>query len=253
MSIETGQTQRIMNADLEKLVSLQVIDSNIARKEVLLHTLPDEIRKSYSSAQEAKTALEEFDNKQAANSKFSRDLEAEVEDFKEKIAQSKTKLPTVKTNVEYRALLKEQDNFEKKIGQAEEKQLELMESLESESGNRGDLEKTFNEEEAKFKIIEKEKNAAIEEVKATLDKLIEERKAIINGITPNIYTSYEKLLQARDGIGVAKVLDMLCNGCNQSIPPAEYYEIKSSDKIHRCPHCNRFLYYQEEATAAETE
>ncbi len=251
MSVETGQTQKVMNADLEKLISLQVKDSDIARKQTLLKTLPDEIKKSYSSAQEAKTALEGFDNKQEANSRLSRELEAEVEDHKEKIAQSKTKLPTVKTNVEYRALLKEQENFAKKIIQLEEKQLELMETLESDSGVRASLEKIYNEEESKFKIIQKEKEAAIEEVKAALDKLIKERKEIIGGITPNIYASYEKVMRARDGIGVAKIADMLCEGCNQTIPPREYYEIKSSDKIHQCPHCSRFLYYEEEIEATE--
>ncbi|VAX17935.1 hypothetical protein MNBD_NITROSPINAE02-629 [hydrothermal vent metagenome] len=251
MSVETGQTQRIMNSDLEKLINLQVKDSDIARKEALLKILPDEIKKSYSSAQDAKTALEEFDNTNEANSRLSRDLEAQVEDHKEKIAQSKSKLPTVKTNVEYRALLKEQDNFEKKIVQLEEKQLELMEILESDSGARGSLEKVYNEEEGKFKIIQKEKEAAIEEVKAALERLIEERQGIIDGITPDIYANYEKVMRARDGIGVARIADMLCQGCNQTIPPREYYEIKSSDKIHQCPHCSRFLYYEAEKTDSE--
>jgi len=236
----------IMNPDLEKLIYLQTVDSNIARKENLLKTLPEEISRYGKTTESAEKALKDFDEETDGFSKQRRELESEVEDVKVKIANSKTKLPTVKTNVEYRAILKEEQTLGKMIDNLEEKQLELMEKQDGRAEQRVPLEQAFKNAQSEFQVIRKEKEAAMEKVKTALEKLNTERKELVASVTPSIFRAYEKALKARQGVGVAQVANMLCQGCNQLIPPAEYYSIKSTDKLHKCPHCNRFLYHKPE-------
>ncbi len=62
MNVETDKPKHKMNADLERLVSLQKLDSDIARKEKLLLTLPEELKAAYASCEEAKANLKAFDD-----------------------------------------------------------------------------------------------------------------------------------------------------------------------------------------------
>jgi len=238
-----------MNADLERLVSLQKLDSEIARKSNLLKTLPEEINRHGADLDKAKAALKTHDDAVEAEKKGRRDLEREVEVTKDSIAKSKSKLPGVKTNVEYRAILKEIENFEAQIKQLEDKELELMEKMEGGGNLRKPLEDKVKEEEQKFKVIKTEKEAAIQELTVEAERLTAERKATIEGISSNVLTDYERILKARDGMGVALVSERLCMGCNQLVPPQLYYLIRTTDEIYKCPHCSRFLYHE----AKETE
>lgn len=251
MSVEIDQSKIRRNPDLDNLIRLQKIDSEIALNEELLKSLPDQISKCYSECETAQNNLKDFDEKQEEDKKLSIELEKEVEDINVKITNDEAKLPSIKTNVEYRAIIKEQGNYKKKIITLEEKQLELMESLETRGSERVALEKVSHAEEEKFQIVKSEKEAAIIKVKAALDKLNERRESIITNIDPSTLGAYENVSGARDGVGVSIVRDQLCKGCNQIIPPQLYYIIKSSEGIHRCPHCNRFLYFEDEATAVE--
>jgi hypothetical protein len=235
-----------MNADLERLIALQKLDAEILRKTRLLDSLPREIQHLSAELESARNGLKAFDAQVEADKKARRDLEREVEVVRDQIAKDKNKLAAVKTNVEYRAMLKELENFEKKIRETEDRQLEVMEKLEGEQNSRKAVEEKVKQEEARVKTAVSEKEGAIAELKKRMDVLLGERSLIVGGISGSIISSYEKTLKARDGVGVTKILDKLCSGCNQMVPPQLYYQIKSSDEIYKCPHCGRYLYFEPE-------
>lgn len=245
MSVETESVKGDMNADLLRLISLQKLDSEMLRKEKLLKTLPEEIKQSYSDCEIAKENLKAYDTEAEADKKLQRELESEIEDIREKIAKDKVKLHDVKTNVEYRAILKEEANYEKRIKKIEDRQLELMEKFENRGDSRAKLESILKEEEKKFAIVKKEKNEAIKHVEQKLEELKKKRGSTISDITSSVFKRYENLLKSREGLGVTTVVDRLCSGCNQLIPPQLYYMVRTSDKIYQCPHCSRYLYFIE--------
>ena len=242
-----------MNIDLERLILLQKLDLKIARKSDVLKRLPVEIEKARADLDEAKSLLKDFDDEVDAANKRRRELETEVETIRDQIAKAKAKLPQVKTNVEYRAILKEQEGYEKKIVDLEDEQLELMEKIEGRAGDRGGLERKVKEEEEKFGVIKAEKEAAIAQVEKDLDELQGERKEILSRITPSILKKYESVLKNRDGVGVVTVRENLCQGCNQLIPPQLYYQVRTTDNIYQCPHCSRFIYFEQKITENEVK
>jgi hypothetical protein len=242
-----------MNADLERLIRLQKLDAEILRKARLLDSLPKEIQHLSAELESARNGLKAFDAQVEADKKARRDLEREVEVVKDQIAKDKNKLAAVKTNVEYRAMLKELENFEKKIRETEDRQLEMMEKLEGEQNSRKGVEAKVKEEEARVKVAVAEKEGAIAELKKRMDVLLGDRALIVEGVSGSILSSYEKTLKARDGVGVARIADMICSGCNQMVPPQLYYQIKSSDDIYKCPHCSRYLYFEPEADENRVE
>jgi predicted nucleic acid-binding Zn-ribbon protein len=246
-SVETNNNSkngdRKMNPDLKKLISLQKIDLAIHRKEELLIRLPKDIQASAKARDNAKAELDGFDEQQSSDSKKHRDLELEVEEIKEKIIADKNKLHDVKTNVEYRAMLKEIENYEKRISILEDEQISLMEATEKKSGNRSGYLEKLSEEEKAFEEIKSEKESAIKELESEIAEMKKERTETVRGVTPSVLSAYDRILKARDGIGVAQTRDSNCLACHQIIPQQLYYNVRESEQLIACPHCSRFLYY----------
>lgn len=252
MTTTNESEDRVINPDLEKLVKLQKVDSELQRKRELLERLPAEIKEAYASCDEAKARLKEYDDTLEQDRKIRRELEQEVEEIKEKIAKDKQKLPLLKTNVEYRAMLKELENYDNKIASLEDEQLALMERDEKAEEGRKEYEVKVADEEKAFGEIKATKEAAIATVEGRVAELEEERAAIIGGVTPAIFKKYERVLEARNGVGVAEVKDQICQACNQKIQPQLYYNIRTTDELFSCPHCMRFLHW-EGPTAEEND
>ncbi len=118
-----------------------------------------------------------------------------------------------------------------------------MENLEAKAGDRKVLEDAVKTEEAQYAVDKSEKEAAIETVKAAVSALKQKRAGTIGDITSSIYQTYERVLKNRNGIGTVKVADRMCLGCHQMIPPQLYYQVRTSDDIFQCPHCDRYLYH----------
>lgn len=234
-----------MHPDLERLIELQKIDSEIHRKRQLLIRLPKEIQEAQGALEEAKAKLKDFDDAALAEQKKRKDLETEVESLKDKINKDKQKLPVIKTNVEYRALLKELEGYERTIQTLEDEELAIMERSEKKAAKRGGFEEAVSTEESAFATIRSEKESAIADLGKAVDELVEQRSSLIGGVSPGIFKSYERILDVRDGIGVAEVSEQTCKACHQIIPPQMYYNIRTTDEIFTCPHCNRYLYFIE--------
>ncbi len=244
MSVDTGQSRRKINPDLEQLAHLQKIDQETARKTDLKdNALPTEIEGLRVSYENARERLKKFDEELSAINKQRKELELKVEETRDSIAKAKQKLPGVKTNVEYRAILKEQDNFEKKIVLMEDEQLELMESIDTKSGERKQLEKSESEEKQKFEVNKKEKEEAMGELGERLAELSAQRDEIITAISPGVYANYSKVSRQRSGVGVAEIVDQSCRACFQLIPPQLDVLIRTTGEIYQCPHCDRYLYH----------
>ena len=251
MTTETGNSGHTVNPDLEKLVKLQSADSSIQRKKELLKRLPKEIEEGASALNEAEKELKSYEDTLEEDRKLRKDLEMEVESIKEKIVKDKIKLSDIKTNVEYRAMIKELGNYGKKIEKLEDQQLSLMEKDEKAEEGRASYLVTVKKEQAAFAIVKEEKEAAVKTVNERLSGLEAERKEIVSSITPSVFSRYEKILVNRDGVGVAEVLNIVCQACHQKIQPQLYYNIRTTDELISCPHCNRFLFYDHEKNDAE--
>ena len=251
MTTKIGNSGQTVNPDLEKLVKLQSVDSSIQRKRELLTRLPKEIDEGASALKEAEKELKSYEDTLEEDRKLRKDLELEVESIKEKIVKDKGKLSEIKTNVEYRAMVKELGNYEKKIAKLEDQQLSLMEKDEKAEEGRATYLVTVEKERAAFAIVKEEKEAAIKTVKERLSGLEVERRDIVSSITPTVFNRYEKILASREGVGVAEVINVICQACHQKIQPQLYYNIRTTDELISCPHCSRFLFYDHEKNNAE--
>ena len=160
-----------MHPDLKAIVEVQQLDQQVAELTVLIDSLPKQIQTLQSQLDDFIHTHEERKKRLAANLKERKDLEGEIKAIQEKITKHKDQLYQVKTNDQYRAMLKEIEGEEGNIRKIEDQILEKM--IESE-----EIQKHVQEAAAR---LEGEKARVAAEIKRLEDerqKDIDEREGL---------------------------------------------------------------------------
>ena len=135
---------------LQQLIVLQSLDDEIAEHKKLLVDIPLQIDAGCTELEEKKKILSNAKEELDALQKERKDLELAVQGENDHMAKAKTKLPAVKTNREYTAILSEVEAIKVKVTGLEDKELEIMEILEEKQKVVPGIEKKCNEEDARF-------------------------------------------------------------------------------------------------------
>ena len=232
-----------MKAELEKLVDLQVTDTNIRR-----------LKRSIESSQERRASLEQEFEQHAFSireiQKRRDDLNAERAENEKHIAENKTYLERADRNLkhaqnqkEYETAMREIDALQKQVGVLEAKVVELMaaaEEVETELSSRAEeistLDSKRDEALAAFE-------AQIDNDRAELETETSKRESVFVTLPAQLAGVYNRLAQrSRDGIAVAEVINGSCTACNMSLRPQMNVEVKKGNQIITCENCSRILY-----------
>ena len=147
---EQDEKREKEQAQLKNLVGLQKKDNEINDLEKSLEIIPGQIAASQKELEGKKGKLnalqEELDSLKKQRNQLEQDAKAEADNM----AKTKTKLPTVKTNKEYTAILLETDAIQAKIRGIEDRELEVMELLDAKEQEIPGLEAEFKGEESLF-------------------------------------------------------------------------------------------------------
>ncbi len=121
----------LVQVQLNSLIALQESDSDIVELEESLALIPKQIESAEKELESKKGKLKVLADEIEALKTNRRQYEQDVQAENDHMAKTKTKLPTVKTNKEYTAILHEVEAIQKKISEIEDKELEVMEQLEA--------------------------------------------------------------------------------------------------------------------------
>ena len=230
---------------LQQLVQLQKIDDQILEHKKTLVDIPTQIDSARAELEEKKNILKVVTEEIETLQKQRKDLELEVQGENDHMAKAKTKLPAVKTNKEYTAILVEVDAIKEKVSKIEDMELEVMEALEVKAKEIPGVEKKCKEEDAYFNEYRLKKDTEEKRFKQELEELVEKRKNISAQLETVILKRYEKISNSRDGRAVAGLRENICQGCFQQVLPQMVIEVKVAVKIHQCGGCMRFLFWDE--------
>ena len=230
---------------LQQLVQLQKIDDQILEHKKTLVDIPTQIDSARAELEEKKNILKVVTEEIETLQKQRKDLELEVQGENDHMAKAKTKLPAVKTNKEYTAILTEVDAIKEKVSKIEDMELEVMEALEVKAKEIPGVEKKCKEEDAHFNEYRLKKSTEEERFKQELEELVEKRKNISAQLETVILKRYEKISNSREGRAVAGLRENICQGCFQQVLPQMVIEVKVAEKIHQCEGCMRFLFWDE--------
>jgi len=232
-----------MLPDLKLVIRLQEIDNRLLDFAREIAALPKHVAEIEKKLIAHERKLEADRAALVANQKERRKHEGDIQVQEQKVSKLKDQASSAKTNEQLHAFQHEIEFCAKEIRKAEDRILELM-------GESEVLDKNVKTADAALKaektLVESEKQQARERTAAdqkASQELETERASIVAEIKPATYQRYERARKARKGIAVAEVVGGRCSGCNISLRPQFFQDLKKGEEIMTCESCQRILYY----------
>src|SRR4051812_4641121 len=232
-----------MNADLERLIALQTLDTtaDAARKKLAGESEHEQALESRLEAarQHVSAAKEQL----AANKNARAALEKDVAVQQGRLSKFRETAMAVKTNQEYHAVQHEITFAQAEIKKIEDAILERM--MESDELTAA-LKTAEAQLAAETKAIEAERRtvkAAHVEMEAALERIAVERAALIAGLNKEVLATFEAVARKRNGVAMSEARGGVCTICHVRLRPQVFNTVLRNDSILQCDHCNRILYY----------
>lgn len=173
-------------------------------------------------------------------------LRQALEQEQANIEKSEGRLPEIKTQKEYLAVLKEIDTAKKLnkdlTDQIEAKNTEIA-ALNEESAEK---QQSLVEMEAQIANRCGEIEEALKSFEQTRQSLVKQRDNQIKPLPKNLQRRYQLLMERRAGIAVVEARNGACLGCNMHLPPQLFNSLFVAQEIKTCPHCSRLLFVVKE-------
>ena len=232
-----------MNPDLERLIQLQRVESELKRVEAEREAIPRALAEMEGRLAEERGRLDAARADLDTTQKARRQHEQTVQDLEAKRSKYKGQLMDVKTNKEYTAMLHEIEGVEREIKGREDLILEEMEKAEG-------LQASVKREESEFKTVEGEAKKAAAEFDATAAKLGAEagrlrgeRDAASASVPEALRERYARVAKAR-GSGVAEAREGMCQACHVRMRVQIWVEVRKNEQIFQCESCSRIYYFE---------
>jgi predicted nucleic acid-binding Zn-ribbon protein len=229
--------------DIQYLIQIVKKDGEIKEKKRVLGAVPPriraidrELRRMDEDLSETKRILDKLEAEK-------RHIDQELKSHQAELAKKKEEQRLVKDNKTFRAVNAEIEYINKKVDQAEERMLVILEEGEARRGEVKTITDRINSEKGKL-VAEKERLE--QEMSVTEDalRILEDEKVrILPHISEEVRRLYSRILAAKGDSGVANLAQDICQGCYSRVPPQKAHEVRRNDQILKCEVCGRILVY----------
>ena len=229
----------------EALLKLQRVDLKIRELEARLALLPKEMTELKNKRD---AAVAEVNAAASAAKKIElerKGVESEIEKLNAENKRLQQQSAMVKKNTEYQAMLGTIALNEKKVGDPESRELELMDR--------------FEEARKAYRKIRQDNEAAVNAIRAEFDELVafagdlkkeiaqlkEERPADIRGVDGETLARYNRLLAGKDGIApLVRVENEICGSCHLRVTRQALTNMQKG-AVTSCENCMHFIYLED--------
>ena len=231
-----------MQEQLDLLKELQELDKTLRQarqgREVLegeQATLEADLNRIQAMVDTLDANLEELRDQRG-------DLNQALRVEQENITKAEGRLPAIKTQKEYVAVLKEIDTAKKLTKDLQDRVQAIAEEIAA-------LEKDREEKAAECAAAGAQVEGRRQEITAAMGKFDEtlgggeaRRAELLGGLPQPLRKRYQMLLDRRQGIAVVEARNGTCLGCNMQLPPQLFNSLFTASEVQSCPHCNRLLF-----------
>ena len=233
--------------NLHVLLEVQEKDSQILAANHEIKELPErkEIEATQRKMLELDQALKAKESEFHENNRIQKRLEDEVATVEERIENQKRKLygGEVIAIKELQALEMDIDSLKERQIVIEDQIIEVMElnePIQNEIQNLSTQKEENKENEANlFKVLQE----AIKKIELRINQIKVEIVHLTNDLPNELISEYESLRSRPGHVGIARLVNRTCNGCNLELPAVEVDRIKklSEDSIINCEECGCIL------------
>jgi predicted nucleic acid-binding Zn-ribbon protein len=232
-----------MNADLERLIALQKLDSTADGARRKLAAEPEHEAALEARLEAARQQVAAAREKLATSKNARAALEKEVAVHQGRLSKFREQAMAVKTNQEFTAVQHEIAFAQTEIKKIEDAILERMMENDDLTAAVKTSETALAAEQKAVDADRKAVTAAHGEMEAALGKITAERATLIAGLDKQVLATFEAVSRKRNGIAVAEARAGVCTICHVRLRPQVFNTVRRNDSILQCDHCNRILYF----------
>jgi predicted nucleic acid-binding Zn-ribbon protein len=234
-------------AALDALLEVQALDTIADQLRHRRDHLPEraELADRNAKLSELEAGAGEVQSERDTIAASEKRLEDEIALVAEKAKGADQKLYSGTVNVprELTALQDEIASLQRRKGQLEDQELELMEQAEPLDATLAEMATARSTLDAEAVIL----SAAIAESEAAIDEeladVVANRSRAVDGVPAELLREYEALRGALGGIGVARLSGNRCEGCHLALSAVDVDRIRHEpdDALVHCTECGRLL------------
>ena len=238
-----GQTEAV--TDFAGLLALQHLDTAIDQARYRRSHLPEQVRHDETSKAMtlAESELGRCEQETAENESEQERLESEIATMVSREKEIDKRMKVVSALKEVQALEHEQTRLIEKRTALEDRELEIMETLEQ----LGPQLIQLNETAHAARHAAESSTVAMAEAQVTIDEqlraLIAQRDDAAAAFPPELLTTYDSMRKRLGGIAVASLDHGYCSGCRLQLPAKELDTLRHQvdGAMVNCEQCGRIL------------
>ena len=232
-----------MNADLERLIALQRLDSAADAARRRLADEPEREKALETRLESARQSVTHAKEHLTINQAARREIDKEVAMHQGRLSKYREQAMAVKTNVEYHAIQKEIGHAQTEIKTHEDKMLEHMLEADDLTAAVKKAEADLTAEQKAVDADRKAMSAEHAELQASLEKIAAERSALVAAVDKPTLARFDLVSSRRNGIALAEARDGICTICHVRLRPQVFNNVRRNEEIVQCDSCNRILYF----------
>jgi len=230
---------------MERLLELQERDSALGRLRSRRAEIEsgEEVRRLSGALEDAERTLGELRLANDSVSADQRRLENEIDSLSRKSEAEQKRLydGTIVNVKELDALQAEIRSLGERRGRLEDEVLERMERREELEPRIATAETDVTAARNALERTSADGATELEELSRNEADLREARDAAAAGIDEELLELYDDLREQKKGVGVAALVDGVCQACHQKLSAMELDRLKKTPGVKRCEYCRRIL------------
>jgi len=232
-----------MNADLERVIALQRLDSAAHDAQRKLSEEPDRAKALDERLESARQRGASAKDRLSENQNARRAIEKDVAVHQGRLSKFREQAMAVKTNQEYHAVQKEIGYAQTEIKTLEDQILERMLEADELTATVKRSEKELADEQKSVEADRKAMNAEHAELQASLERISGDRRTLVEALDKQVLAIFELVAKRRNGVAVAEARDGICTICHVRLRPQVFNTVRRNEQIIQCDSCQRILYF----------
>ncbi|MBN1171848.1 MAG: hypothetical protein JXA67_06700 [Micromonosporaceae bacterium] len=229
-----------------RLLDLQSVDTALAQLAHRRRTLPEHAEVDRLAARAA--ALEDQRaTAQVAVNDLDRDinrLERDIEQVRQRKQRDQQRLDAGTGSAkELEAFMNEIETLNRRQGELEDAELELMEQRERAQERLDAVEREFAEVTSNRETVERRRDSTLGEIARDQEFKTSGRRTLVADLPPDLVALYERVREQTGGFGAAALRGNRCEGCRLELSGSELTVLRSAaaDEVVRHDECRRIL------------
>lgn len=231
-----------MHPVVKQILALQQVDEKVARIQKKIDAIPreteqrsSEIARLEAERDRVAKAIEIAEGENSA-------LEIKVQGIATAVKRQEDHRNKAQNPSTFEAAQHQISYLKLDMDQMQNKQLGLLESIESLSPELEKLREQVAERTAEFGAYKKEAARLHEELVVERDKIAVEREHHVNEIPDHQLAMYRELFETRQGQAVVPLEGEFCRGCYTKITINDQARLAGGSSMVTCKSCGRILY-----------